>query len=201
MSKLQVATLSNLQEFLKLHNVQIDGKISEAVKTAIRTVSQSDDGYTLYFYTKDAPVTVDEAAFTIAIPQPTAKADKVANAVKGHLAGLDENGNLVDSGKAITDFDESGAASTAKTEVLTYVGTIPADAKAKDVVNYIKEAVTAGKGRMDTAEGKITAVEKDLATEKPKIAKNTSDITALKGLVGDGYEAIPSASIKGLFSA
>lgn len=29
MSKLQVATLSNLQEFLKLHNVQIDGKISE----------------------------------------------------------------------------------------------------------------------------------------------------------------------------
>lgn len=54
---------------------------------------------------------------------------------------------------------------------------------------------------MDTAEGKITAVEKDLATEKPKIAKNASDITALKGLVGDGYEAIPSASIKGLFSA
>ena len=50
-------------------------------------------------------------------------------------------------------------------------------------------------------EGKITAVEKDLATEKPKIAKNTSDITALKGLVGDGYEAIPSASIKGLFTA
>lgn len=55
--------------------------------------------------------------------------------------------------------------------------------------------------RVTTAEGKITALEKDLAAEKPKIAKNTSDITALKGLVGDGYEAIPSASIKGLFSA
>ena len=171
MSKLQVATLSNLQEFLKLHNVQIDGKISEAVKTAIRTVSQSDDGYTLYFYTKDAPVTVDEAAFTIAIPQPTAKADKVANAVKGHLAGLDENGNLVDSGKAITDFDESGAASTAKTEVLTYVGTIPADAKAKDVVNYIKEAVTAGKYN-DSA-------------LKASVAANTAAIGTLNG-TGDG---------------
>lgn len=355
MSKLQVATLSNLQEFLKLHNVQIDGKISEAVKTSIRTVSQSDDGYTLYFYTKDAPVTVDEASFTITIPQPTAKADKVANAVKGHLAGLDENGNLVDSGKAIADFDEAGAASTAKTEVLAYVGTIPADAKAKDVVAYIKEAVTAGqyddaalkasvaanteaigtlngtgdgsvkkavadavakivadapeaydtlkeisdwisthasdaatmnsqintnkgdidklktligtlpesatskdivsyiaeyvskaladsdlsqyakaadleaavgridalekkvptleaadtknaeditavKGRMDTAEGKITALETDLGTEKPKIAKNASDIAALQGLVGEGYEAIPSESIKALFT-
>ena len=54
---------------------------------------------------------------------------------------------------------------------------------------------------MDTAEGKITAVETDLGTEKPKIAKNTSDITALQGLVGEGYEAIPSESIKGLFTA
>ena len=52
MAKLQFATLSNLQEFLNLHNVQIDSKISEAVKSSIKTVSQSEDGYTLYFYTK-----------------------------------------------------------------------------------------------------------------------------------------------------
>ena len=32
------------------------------------------------------------------------KADKVANATAGNLAALDENGNLVDSGKAIGDF-------------------------------------------------------------------------------------------------
>ena len=42
MAKLQFATLSNLQEFLNLHNVQIDTKISEAVKSSIKTVSQSD---------------------------------------------------------------------------------------------------------------------------------------------------------------
>lgn len=171
MSKLQVATLSNLQEFLKLHNVQIDGKISEAVKTAIRTVSQSDDGYTLYFYTKDAPVTIDEAAFTITIPQPTGKADKVKGAVKGHLAGLDENGNLVDSGKTAADFDAAGAANTAKTEVMSYVGTIPADAKAKDVVNYIKEAATAGKY--------------DDSALKASVAANTAAIGTLNG-TGDG---------------
>lgn len=116
MAKLQFATLSNLQEFLNLHNVQIDSKISEAVKNSIKTVSQSEDGYTLYFYTKTAPVTIDEAAFTITIPQPTGKADKVKGAVKGHLAGLDENGNLVDSGKTVADFDAAGAANTAKTE-------------------------------------------------------------------------------------
>ena len=33
MAKLQFATLSNLTEFLSLHNVQIDSKISEAVKS------------------------------------------------------------------------------------------------------------------------------------------------------------------------
>lgn len=356
MAKLQFATLGNLTEFLSLHNIQIDEKISDAVKNSIKTVSQSEDGYTLYFYTKTAPVTIDEAAFTITLPNPVNKADKVKNAVAGHLAGLDANGNLTDSGKTVNDFDAAGAADSAKAEVMTYVGTIPTGAKAKDVVSYIKEAVTAGTyndtqikadvaankaaintlngtgdgsvkkavsdavasivngapeaydtlkeisdwisshasdaagmnsqiktnkedigklktligtlpntatskdivsyiaeyvskaladsdlsqyakaedlkaavgridaiekklptleaadktnadniaalgTRMDTAEGKITAIEKDLATEKPKISKNAADIAALQGLVGDGYEAIPSASIKALFTA
>lgn len=356
MAKLQFATLGNLTEFLSLHNIQIDEKISDAVKNSIKTVSQSEDGYTLYFYTKTAPVTIDEAAFTITLPNPVNKADKVKNAVAGHLAGLDANGNLTDSGKTVNDFDAAGAADSAKAEVMTYVGTIPTGAKAKDVVSYIKEAVTAGAyndtqikadvaankaaintlngtgdgsvkkavsdavasivanapeaydtlkeisdwisshtsdaagmnsqiktnkeniaalktligtlpntatskdivsyiaeyvskaladsdlsqyakaedlkaavgridaiekklptleaadktnadniaalgTRMDTAEGKITAIEKDLATEKPKIAKNAADIAALQGLVGEGYEAIPSASIKALFTA
>lgn len=355
MAKLQFATLSNLTEFLSLHNVQIDAKISEAVNKSIKTVSQSADGFTLYFYTKTAPVTVEDAVFTITLPKDAAKADKVTGAVNGHLAGLDANGNLVDSGKAVTDFEEAGAAATAKGEVMAYVGTIPTDAKAKDVIAYIKEAVTAGAyndselkgkvnantaaietlngtgdgsvkkavsdavaaivngapeaydtlkeisdwisthasdaagmnsqiktnkediaklktligalpesatskdivgyiaeyvskaladsdlsqyvkvedltaavGRIDalekkiptletadrtnaenitavgtkvtTAEGKITALETDMAAEKPKTAKNTSDIAALQGLVGDGYEAIPSERIKALFA-
>ncbi|RHS66655.1 hypothetical protein DW958_05325 [Ruminococcus sp. AM46-18] len=171
MAKLQFATLSNLQEFLNLHNVQIDSKISEAVKSSIKTVSQSEDGYTLYFYTKTAPVTIDEAAFTITIPQPTGKADKVKGAVKGHLAGLDENGNLVDSGKTAADFDVAGAADSAKAEVMGYVGTIPADAKAKNVVAYIKEAVTAG--------------QYDDSTLKASVAANTEAISTLNG-TGDG---------------
>ena len=171
MAKLQFATLSNLQEFLNLHNVQIDSKISEAVKNSIKTVSQSEDGYTLYFYTKTAPVTIDEAAFTITIPQPTGKADKVKGAISGHLAGLDANGNLVDSGKAATDFDAAGAANTAKTEVMSYVGTIPADAKAKDVVSYIKEAVKTG--------------TYDDSALKASVAANTAAIGTLNG-TGDG---------------
>lgn len=169
MAKLQFATLSNLTEFLSLHNVQIDAKISDAVKSSIKTVSQSSDGYTLYFYTKTAPVTVDDAVFTITLPKD--KADKVTGAVNGHLAGLDANGNLVDSGKSVTDFDAAGAAATAKTEVMAYVGTIPADAKAKDVVAYIKEAVQ--------------AEAYDDSALKASVSQNTTAIETLNG-TGDG---------------
>lgn len=144
MAKLQFTTIDNLREFLTLHNVQIDKKISDAVANSIKTVSQSEDGYTIYFYTKTAPVTIEDAVFTLNLPQPLTKADKVKNAVAGHIAGLDKDGNLVDSGKSITDFDAAGAADTAKAEVLGVVGTIPADATAKNVVDYIKEVVTAG---------------------------------------------------------
>lgn len=96
MAKLQFTTIDNLREFLTLHNVQIDKKISDATANSIKTISQSDDGYIVYFYTKPAPVTVDEAVFTITLPRPLTKADKVKNAVAGHLAGLDKDGNLVD---------------------------------------------------------------------------------------------------------
>lgn len=171
MAKLQFATLSNLTEFLSLHNVQIDAKISEAIKNSIKTVSQSADGFTLYFYAKTAPVTVEDAVFTITLPKDNAKADKVTGAVAGHLAGLDSNGNIVDSGKTAADFDEAGAATKAKGEVMTYVGTIPADAKAKDVVAYIKEAVQTG--------------SYDDSTLRAEVNKNTAAITTLNG-TGDG---------------
>ena len=94
MAKLQFTTIDNLREFLTLHNVQIDKKISDATANSIKTISQSDDGYIVYFYTKPAPVTVDEAVFTITLPQPLTKADKVKNAVAGHLAGLDKDGKI-----------------------------------------------------------------------------------------------------------
>ena len=337
MAKLQFTTIDNLREFLTLHNVQIDKKISDATANSIKTISQSDDGYIVYFYTKPAPVTVDEAVFTITLPQPLTKADKVKNAVAGHLAGLDKDGNLVDSGKSVTDFDAAGAADTAKAEVLGVVGTIPAGAyddkqikadiaankgaidtlngtgdgsvkkavsdavakivaeapeaydtlkeisdwitnhtsdaatmnsqintnktdianlktligtlpdtaTSKDIVSYIAEyvskaladsdlsqyataealkacvgrvdaiekkiptleaadtanteAINGVKTRVETVEGKVKAIEDDLAVEKPKIAKNATDIAALQGLVGDGYEAIPSEKIQALF--
>lgn len=112
------------------------------------------------------------------------------------------------------------------TALKTLIGTLPDTATSKDLVHYIAEYVskaladsnlaqyakaadleaavgriTTLEGKMTTVEGKVTTLESDMSTEKPKIAKNASDIAALQGLVGEGYEAIPSESIKGLFSA
>ena len=226
--KLQFMTINNLQEFLNLHNVQIDKKISDAVANSIKTVSQSEDGYTIYFYTKTAPVTIEDAVFTLSLPQPLTKIDKVKNAVEGNIPSLSKDGNLVDSGKSVTDFDAAGAADTAKAEVLgvvEYVSKALADSdlsqyataealkacvgrvdaiekkiptlEAADTANT--EAINGVKTRVETVEGKVKAIEDDLAVEKPKIAKNATDIAALQGLVGDGYEAIPSEKIQALF--
>ncbi|HAU84534.1 MAG TPA: hypothetical protein DCW90_03180 [Lachnospiraceae bacterium] len=171
MSKLQFMTIGNLQEFLNLHNTQIDGKISTATASSIKTVSVSEDGYTLYFYTKTAPVSVEDAAFTINLPQPVTKADLVKNATEGNLAALDKNGNLTDSGKSAADFDEAGAATGAKADVLGVIGTIPTGATAKTVVDYIKEAVQAG--------------AYDDSEVKASIAANTGAIETLNG-TGEG---------------
>ena len=61
-------------------------------------------------------------------------------------------------------------------------------------------AIWIASGRVTTVEGKVKTLETDMAAEKPKTAKNTSDIAALQGLVGEGYEAIPSEKIKALFA-
>lgn len=143
MAKFQFATIANFQEFLSLHNIQITDQINEALASSLKAVSQSADGYTVYFYTVETPTSIDDAVFSINLPVPVGKADKVSGAVAGNLAGLDANGNLVDSGKKASDFDAAGAATAVKNEVMGYVGNIPASATAKNVVAYIAELVKA----------------------------------------------------------
>ena len=78
------------------------------------------------------------------------KADKVASATSGNFAGLDAEGNLTDSGKKASDFDEAGAAAavsgygegeTAKTvkEVATEVATLVGDDTSKSVRTIANE--------------------------------------------------------------
>lgn len=172
--KLQFMDLDNFALAKSLLDSETSRKIDEKVSPAIKTVSQSEDKYTIFFYTKVAPVTEQDAVFSLTLPSPvdiSGKADKVKNATSGNFAGLDSKGNLTDSGKKASDFDVAGAAISVDSALRTLIGTIPADAVAKNIVAYIQEAAAAGKYD-DTA-------------LKALINKNADAITVLNGL-GEG---------------
>lgn len=93
---------------------------------------------------------INEVAGNVAAVDYSGKADKVASATSGNFAGLDAEGNLTDSGKKASDFDEAGAAAavsgysegeTAKTvkEVATEVATLVGDDTSKSVRTIANE--------------------------------------------------------------
>ena len=80
------------------------------------------------------------------------KADKVASATEGNFAGLDSNGNLVDSGKKAADFQAAGNYKTTQTAVsdpskgstptLEFIATISQDTNG--VITATKQGVKVG---------------------------------------------------------
>lgn len=173
-TKFQFMTLENAALLKELIAADTLKKIDDKVQSSIKAVSQSADKATIYFYTKEAPVKEEDAVFSITLPAPVdinGKADKVKNAAAGNFAGLDANGNLTDTGRTASDFDEAGAATTVDSALRTFIGTIPASAVAKNIVAYIQESVAAG--------------NYDDTTLKALVDKNTSAITILNGS-GDG---------------
>ena len=93
---------------------------------------------------------INEVAGQVAAVDYSGKADKVASATEGNFAGLNAEGNLTDSGKKASDFDEAGAAAavsgynkgeTAKTvkEVATEVATLVGNDTSKSVRTIANE--------------------------------------------------------------
>lgn len=93
---------------------------------------------------------INEVAGNVAAVDYSGKADKVASATEGNFAGLNAEGNLTDSGKKASDFDEAGAAAavsgyskgeTAKTvkEVATEVATLVGNDTSKSVRTIANE--------------------------------------------------------------
>lgn len=93
---------------------------------------------------------INEVAGNVAAVDYSGKADKVVSATEGNFAGLNAEGNLTDSGKKASDFDEAGAAAavsgynkgeTAKTvkEVATEVATLVGNDTSKSVRTIANE--------------------------------------------------------------
>ena len=107
------------------------------------------------------------------------KADKVSGAVSGNFAGLDNNGNLVDSGSKASDFQVAGDYKTIQTAVTDPT----ADGNAYSFIDTLSQ---------DT-NGEITATKKTI----PDAAASTNGVGGTKGLLS----AADKETIDGLSTA
>lgn len=100
----------------------------------------------------------------------TGKADKVDGAVAGNFAGLDANGNLVDSGKKASDFQEAGDYKTTQTAVSDPT----ADGNAAAFIDSISQ----------NANGEITVTKKNVQAASASQAglMSAADFTKLAAL-------------------
>lgn len=76
----------------------------------------------LYAKNDDKLYVMDSAGAETALGDPAGKADKVAAAVDGNLAGLDATGNLTDSGYSPASFDAAGSASSVAGDLTSHEG-------------------------------------------------------------------------------
>lgn len=140
---------------------------------------------------------INEVAGNVAAVDYSGKADKVASATSGNFAGLDAEGNLTDSGKKASDFDEAGAAAavsgysegeTAKTvkEVATEVATLVGDDASKSVRTIANEELAKQLIAEDAAESLNTLQEiAAWIQQHPKdAAEMNTNITNLQTQVG-----------------
>lgn len=152
---------------------------------------------------------INEVAGNVAAVDYSGKADKVASATSGNFAGLDAEGNLTDSGKKASDFDEAGAAAavsgysegeTAKTvkEVATEVTTLVGDDASKSVRTIANEELAKQLIAEDAAESLNTLQEiAAWIQQHPKdAAEMNTNITNLQTQVGK--EAAGEAAATGL---
>lgn len=154
---------------------------------------------------------INEVAGQVAAVDYSGKADKVVSATEGNFAGLNAEGNLTDSGKKASDFDEAGAAAavsgyskgeTAKTvkEVATEVATLVGDDTSKSVRTIANEELA----KQLIAEGAAESLNtlQEIAAwiqQHPKdAAEMNTHITNLQTQVGkeaDG-EAVATGLVK-----
>ena len=94
------------------------------------------------------------------------------------------------------------AIATAKQEAIN-AASADATKKANQALADAKAYTDGEIGKVNTAvetlTGRVTANEKNIATNTTNIKSNTDKITALQGLVGEGFTAITDAEIKALF--
>lgn len=127
----------------------------------------------------------DKADTALQAADIVGKADKVTGATKGNFAGLDENGNLTDSGKKAADFAEAGHKHVVA-DITDYETDVAAKIKVEtdareEAVEDLQGQIDAVKGTADTA---LQGVAVDAATGlKVTTTDNVATISFIDGVV------------------
>lgn len=185
---------TGLQQYDGLVKQHVADAVASGIATSFKAVALSDD-LKLHFYLETPldPDNMPTPAYTVELPFADYQ-KLVASATEGNLASLDANGQVVDSGIAMSTVATKSEveAVTKDLEALeTLVGTLPETATATDIVGYVQEK-TAGIAtsenleeltqRVATAEGEIDAIQADYLTSEDEIFE--TDILTVNALGG-----------------
>lgn len=197
-------SFENLKQYDSLLKPYIDGKISDGVKSSIKTIAI--DGNTLKFYNVDQPVGETAPVFTIELPETDLSGliPKIKAAVAGNVVTANADGTVADGGVKLADLAKSADVTkeigTAKTELekeITANTTAIGNAKTE-----LEKKIGANTTAIETLNGDNT-VEGSVK----KQIKDASDvlqtqITANKGVIDklDGVESV-EGSVKNQLKA
>lgn len=156
-----------------------------------------------------ASITSDQVSSWDDAAADDTKATKVTNATAGNFAGLDENGNLTDSGKKAADFEVAGAAAAVQGETTSTVAGVEARVSALENDDTCATAISELSDRLDTIEGEgegsikkaaadaiaavVAGADSDFDTLKEVadwIANDKEGVAALQNTVADNTTAI-----------
>lgn len=106
------------------------------------------------------PIQIAESQVTGLTTDLGSKADKVANATSGNFAGLDENGNLTDSGKKASDFATSAQGGKADSAIQGVKLNGASSALTPDSNNVVTIPDAVATGTTGATNGLMTAADK-----------------------------------------
>ena len=172
---IKYVSFENLKKYDSLLKPYIDGKISDGVKSSIKTIAI--DGNTLKFYNVDQPVGETAPVFTIELPETDLSGliPKIKAAVAGNVVTANADGTVADGGVKLTDLAKSADVTkeigAAKTEL---EGTIKTNTDAiaklngaedaegsvanavKTAKNALQDQITSIKNVIDKLDGAVT---------------------------------------------
>lgn len=161
------------------------GHMQKEVVTVLPEASAAKENV-LYLYKKESATGSDKYEIYTKIGDELVMIDDTSVDLSGYMSTEQVKSAIATAKQEAIDAASADATKKANQAL--------ADAKA-----YTDGEIGKVNTAVETLTGRVTANEKNIATNTTNIKSNTDKITALQGLVGDGFTAITDSEIKALF--